>query len=69
MIQWLRCWIPNQGDRDSVSGFKVDSAFILLSLMKWVPGTPADLKVKSELSPHSGSVSLRQLDPIHKKGP
>ena len=37
--------------------------------MKWVPDTPGDLKVKGELSPHSGSVSLKQLNPIHKKGP
>ena len=24
--------------------------------------------VKSELSPHSGSAALRQLNPVHKKG-
>ena len=27
------------------------------------------LGVKNKLSPHSGSVVLRQLNPIHKKGP
>ena len=48
---WIRCWIPNQGVLDSKpsSGSKVYSAFILPRLMKWVPGTPGDLKVKSEL--------------------
>ena len=28
-----------------------------------------NLVVKSKLLPLSGSVALRQLDPIHKKGP
>ena len=50
-----------------VSGSKVDSVFIFSRLMKWVLGTSGDLKVRSELPPRSGSVSLRQ-NPIHKKG-
>ena len=35
-----------------------------------VPGFPADLVVKSTLSPSSGSVvALRRLNSIHTKGP
>ena len=30
--------------------------------------TPGDLVVKSKLSPRSGTVALRQLKLIHKKG-
>ena len=41
--------------------------FILLRLVKWVPGTPGDWVVKSKLSPCSGTVGLRQLNPIQKK--
>ena len=69
MAKWLRYWIPNQGvlGSEPVSGSKFDSAFILSRLMKWVSGTPGDLKVKSEQSPRSGSVSLRKLNLIHKK--
>ena len=71
MAYWLKCWIPNKGIlvSEPLSGSKFYSAFILLRLMKWVPGTPGDLNEKSEQSPCSGSVSLRQLNPIHKKGP
>ena len=43
--------------------------FILWRLIKCVSGTPGDRVVKSKLSPRSGSVALRQLNPIHKKGP
>ena len=41
--------------------------FIHLRLIKWVPGTPGHYMVKSKLSPLSGSVTLRQLNHIHKK--
>ena len=41
--------------------------FIQLKLIKWVPGTPGNWVAKSKLSPHSGYVALRQLNPIHKK--
>ena len=33
--------------------------------VKWVPSTPGDLVVKSKLSPYSGFVALRHLNPIH----
>ena len=36
---------------------------------KSVPGSPGDLVLKSKLSLRSGSVALRQLNPIHKKEP
>ena len=42
--------------------------FILLRLLKWVPGISGNLVVKSKLSPRSGSISLRQLKPIHNQG-
>ena len=32
-------------------------------------GLSGDLVVKGKLSSRSGSVALRQLNPIHKKGP
>ena len=37
-------------------------------MIKQVPGISRNLLVKSELPPCSGSVVLKQLDPIHKKG-
>ena len=42
-------------------------SFILLRSVKWVPGIPGNLLVKSKLHPCSGPVALRQLNPIHKK--
>ena len=42
---------------------------ILPGSVKWVPGTPQEWVVKIKLSLQSGSVALRQLNPIHKKGP
>ena len=48
---------------------KVDwSAVHLPRLIKWVPGIYGNSVVKSKLSPCSGSVALRQLNSIHKKG-
>ena len=69
MAQWFRCWIPNQEVQRSKSVSGSNSVFILLNFMKWVPGTPGELKLEGELSPCSGSVALKQLNPIHKKGP
>ena len=42
------------------------SLWLLPVLVTTVSG---DLVVKSKLSPHSGSVALRQLNRIHEKGP
>ena len=71
MALWLGRWIPNPGVPGSKpsGGSKFNSPFIIPRSIKWVPGTPGDLVVKSKLSPHSGSVALRQLNTIHKKGP
>ena len=41
--------------------------FILLTLGNCVRGTPGNLLVRSKLPPRSGSISLRQLIPIHEK--
>ena len=43
--------------------------FILPRSIKWVPGTPGGRVVKCKLSSRSGFVALRQLNPVHKKGP
>ena len=42
--------------------------FILPRLIKWVPGISGNLVVKSKLPPHSSSVVLKQLNPMHFKG-
>ena len=39
--------------------------FIFLRSIKWVPGTPTEIVVKSRLSLHSGSAALRQFKSIH----
>ena len=44
-------------------------SFILPSLIKRVPGISANLVLKSKLSPQCGSVTLRLLNPVYKKGP
>ena len=68
MVYWLRCWILDQGVLGSqpVNGSKLDSAVSLSRLMKWVPGTPGDLKGKRELSPRSGSI-LEPVEPHTQK--
>ena len=48
---------------------KSTQLFIPLRSIECVPVTPGDLVIKSKLSPYRGSVALRQLNPIHKKGP
>ena len=40
-------------------------SFILPRSIKWVPGISGNLVVKSKLPP----LTLRLLNPIHKKGP
>ena len=52
-----------------VGGSKVDSAFHSSEFHKKNTRISGDFAVKSKLSPHNGSVALRQLNPIHKKGP
>ena len=47
--------------------FKTTQTFILLRSIKWGLGISGNLVVKSKLLPLSGSVALRQLNPIHKK--
>ena len=43
-------------------------SFILSTSIKRVSTISGDLVAKSKLSPGSGSVALRQLNPIHNKG-
>ena len=51
------CWVWLQGQTQSL---------IVQRLVKWVPGTSGEIEVKSKLTPRSGCVVLRQLNPIHK---
>ena len=51
-----------------LGGSKVDSAFHPSEVDRMSTGTPRDVVVKSKLSPRSGTVALRQLKPIYKKG-
>ena len=51
-----------------MGGSKVNSAFHPSEVDEWVAGFSEELVVKIKLSPRSGSVALRQLNPIHKKG-
>ena len=46
---------------------KLTQPFILLRLIKLLPGTLGDQVIKSKASPHSGSVALKQLNPTLKK--
>ena len=48
---------------------RLSQPLILPRSIKGVPGPLGDLVVKSKLSPLSCSVALRQLNPVHKKGP
>ena len=43
--------------------------FIPLRSIKRLPGISGNLGVKSKRPPRSGSVALRQLNLIHKRGP
>ena len=51
-----------------LGGSKVDSAFHPSEVDRMSTGTPRDVVVKSKLSPRSGTVALRQLKSIYKKG-
>ena len=70
----LRRWIPNPGVPVSkpLGGSMVNLAFDpserdqLSTRNSWKPGNSI---VKMKLSPCSGSVALRKLNPIHKKVP
>ena len=69
MAWWLGHLISNPEvlSLKPLDGSNVDSAFYSFEFL--VPGIPGDFVVKSILSPRSGSIALRQLNPIHKKGP
>ena len=68
---WLGRWIPNPGvpGSKSLGDSKVNSAFYPSEVDQMVPGLIGDSVVKRKLCPCSGSADLRQLNPIHKKGP
>ena len=71
MAQRLRHWIPNLGVLGSshwVAPRSTSQPFIFPRSIKGVVGTPRNRVVKSKLSPRSGSVALRQLNLIHKRG-
>ena len=51
-------WLQGRLDLSSVQS---------ISLIKWIPGTPRNLVVKSELSPCSGSAAFRPLNPVTKR--
>ena len=61
---------PNQGSQVQNRWVAPRSTqpFILPRLTKFVPGSLEYQVVKSKLSPRSGFVALKQLNPIHKKG-
>ena len=63
----LGYWIPDPGVHWVV--LRSTQPFILLRSIKWVPGTPGYLVVKSKLFPCRGSVAFRQLNPVHRKVP
>ena len=73
-VQWLRHWISHptliqgSGVLNHWLAPRSTQPFIFPRLIKWVPGISRNLLVKSKLPPHSCSVALRQLNPIHKKG-
>ena len=46
-----------------------ESIWYILRSIKWAPGISRNLVVRSKLPLGSGSVSLRQLNLIHRKGP
>ena len=52
-----------------MGGSKVDSPFHPSEVNQMSIGNSGNLVVKSKLSPRSGSVTLKQLNPIHKKEP
>ena len=69
MAKYLGCWIPYLEVPVSkpLVGTKVDCAFNF-SLFDQM-GTRTSWELKILLSPSSGSVALRQMNPRYKKGP
>ena len=53
---------------EPIGGSKVDSVFPLSEVDQMRTGIPCNLVVKSKMPPCSGSVTLRPLNPVHKKG-
>ena len=68
MAWWLGHLISNPEvlSLKPLGGSNVDSAFYPFEFL--VPGIPGDFVVKSILSSRSGSMALRQFNPIHKEG-
>ena len=62
MAQWLGHWIPNPGFLAS----RFTQTFILLRLIRLIPGIPGNLVVKNKLSPQSSLAALRQLNPLQR---
>ena len=71
MPRWLMRWILNPGLPRSkpLGGYKVDSAFHPSKVDSMSTRNFWELSVKSKLPPRSGSVALRPLNPIYRKGP
>ena len=71
MAYMLRHWIPNPGVPGSkpLDGSNVDSAFHPFKFDQLSTKNCWELNGKSKISLRSGSVALRQLNPIHEKGP
>ena len=70
MVYWLGRWIPSPGIPVSkpLGGSRLAQLLILSRSIKRVPRNHVDLAVKSTRSPRNGSVAVRQLNAIHKKG-
>ena len=69
MVRSLR--IPNPGipGSKSLGGSKYDLSFYPSEVDQISTRNSWELKVKSKISPGNGSVTLRKLNPIHKKEP
>ena len=76
LIRWVLwpsgqgAWFLNQGSyvRNHWVTSRSTQSFILLRLIKWVPGTSGNLVVQSKL-PLEVALALSQLNPIRKKRP
>ena len=74
LVYWLRCWIPNPmvlGSKPPC-GSKVESAIHFSEVDQMGTRNFLELnsnRIKSKLSPCSGSVDFRQFNSVHKKGP
>ena len=74
---FMKQWPSGQGTLFPIQGsfvqnhwvaLRLTQSFILQRLIKWVPGISGNLVVKSKLLLEV-TLTLRQLNPIHKKGP